>query len=158
MAKTRYWLIKSEPESYSIDDLSRDKKTCWSGVRNYQARNFMRDQMQVGDLLLFYHSSAEPAGVAGVAQVCKAAYPDFTAFDPKDDHYDPRSTKENPAWMMVDVKFVEKFPRLVSLSEIRKNPQLGTMLLLKRGQRLSVQPVEKRHFEIIQKMGRSFTS
>jgi len=154
MASARYWLMKSEPESYSIDDLKRDGKTHWDGVRNYQARNFMRDDMQVGDLVLFYHSNAEPPGVAGIAQVSKKAYPDFSAFDPKDKHYDPKSSKANPTWMMVDLEFVEKFLRLVSLQELRDHPKLGTLLVLKRAQRLSIQPVEKAHFEIIRKMGK----
>jgi predicted RNA-binding protein with PUA-like domain len=154
MPKIRYWLMKSEPEAYSIDDLKRDGKTYWDGVRNYQARNFMRDSMQPGDRVLFYHSNAEPPGVAGIAEVCKKAYPDFTAWDPKDKHYDPKSTKENPVWMMVDLKFVEKFPGVVPLQALRDHPKLGTMLVLKRAQRLSVQPVEKTHFEIIQKIAR----
>ncbi len=154
MASTRYWLMKSEPESYSIDDLKRVKKTHWDGVRNYQVRNFMRDQMKVGDQVLFYHSSAEPPGVAGLAQVCKAAYPDSTAWNPKDHHFDPKSDPAKPTWLMVDLKFVEKFPQFVSLQALRENPKLKDLLVLKRGQRLSVQPVEKAHFEIIRKMGR----
>ncbi|HKY62416.1 MAG TPA: EVE domain-containing protein [bacterium] len=149
-----YWLMKSEPESYSIDDLKRDKKTHWDGVRNYQVRNFMRDQMKVGDMVLFYHSSAEPPGVAGLAQIGKTGYPDPTAWDPKDHHYDPKSDPTNPTWLMVDVKFVEKFPHFVSLAELRANTKLKDLLVLKRGMRLSVQPVEKAHFEIIQKMGK----
>ena len=153
MAPLNYWLMKSEPESYSIDDLKRDKKTHWDGVRNYQVRNFMRDQMKVGDMVLFYHSSAEPPGVAGLAQISKTAYPDPTAWDPKDHHYDPKSDPKNPTWLMVDVKFVEKFPQFVSLSDLRANPKLKGLLVLKRGMRLSVQPVEKLHFEIIRKMG-----
>lgn len=110
--------------------------------------------MQVGDPVLFYHSNAEPPGVAGIAQVCKKAYPDFTAWDPKDRHFDPKSSKGNPIWMMVDIKFVEKFPHLVPLQALRDHPQLSTLLVLRRAQRLSVQPVEKAHFEIIRKMGR----
>jgi predicted RNA-binding protein with PUA-like domain len=154
MATPNYWLMKSEPESYSIDDLKRDKKTHWDGVRNYQARNFMRDQMKVGDMVLFYHSSAEPPGVAGLAQISKNAYPDPTAWDPKDHHYDPKSDPGNPSWFMVDLKFVGKFSRFVSLSDLRANPKLKDLLVLKRGMRLSIQPVEKSHFEIIQKMGK----
>jgi len=153
MSAPSYWLIKSEPESYSIDDLKRDKKTHWDGVRNYQARNMMRDQMKVGDWVLFYHSSAEPPGVAGLAQVCKTAYPDFTAWDPKNHHYDPKASPENPIWLMVDLKFVEKFPHFVSLQELRDHPKLKNLLVLKRGQRLSVQPVEKPDFELVRKMG-----
>ena len=154
MAPLNYWLMKSEPESYSIDDLKRDNKTHWDGVRNYQVRNFMRDQMKVGDMVLFYHSSAEPPGVAGLAQISKTGYPDPSAWDPKDHHYDPKSDPKNPTWLMVDVKFVEKFPHFVSLSTLRDNPQLKGLLVLKRGMRLSVQPVEKSHFDAIQKMGK----
>lgn len=147
--------MKSEPGSYSIDDLKQDKNTGWTGVRNFQARNFMRDQMQVGDRILFYHSNAEPSGVVGTAEVSKTGLPDPTAWDRKDSHYDPKSTPENPIWMMVEVKFIEKFPRTVSLQELRDDPRLRTMLVLKRGQRLSIQPVEKSHFEMIQKMGKA---
>ncbi|HEX5036887.1 MAG TPA: EVE domain-containing protein [bacterium] len=149
-----HWLAKTEPGSYSIDDLKRDKKTGWSGIRNYQARNYMRDAMKPGDLVLFYHSNAEPPGIAGIARVASKAYPDDTAFDPKDDHYDPKSTKEKPVWMMVDLQFVEKFGRLVSLDELRRHPRLGKMLVLKRGMRLSIQPVEADHFDIIRDLGR----
>src|SRR5436190_2235730 len=150
----RHWLIKSEPESYSIDDLKRDKKTHWDGVRNYQARNFMRDRMHLGDWVLFYHSSSEPSGVAGIAQICREAYPDPSAWDPTDHHYDPKSDPKNPAWVMVDIQFIEKFPKILSLQELRDRPKLKDLLVLKRGQRLSVQPVEKIHFEIIGKMAK----
>ena len=158
MPSARYWLMKSEPESYSIDDLKRDKRTHWDGVRNYQARNFMRDQMKAGDWVLFYHSGSEPPGVAGVARVCKEAYPDPTAWDPKDHHYDPKSDPKNPAWFMVDIQFVEKFPQVLSLQELRAHPKLKDLLVLKRGQRLSVQPVEKAHFEIVRNIGRQAKS
>ena len=134
---THYWLMKSEPESYSIDDLKRDGKTSWDGVRNYQARNFMRDGMKADDLVLFYHSSAEPPGVAGIAKISREAYPD----------------KKDPTWVMVDVAFVEKFPDVIPLETIRKEPRLKAMLVLKRGQRLSIQPVEKDHFELLRAMG-----
>lgn len=154
MAK-RYWLMKSEAGCYSIDDLKRDKTTPWDGVRNYQARNFMRDDMEVGDLVLFYHSNGEPPGVAGIASVAKKAYPDWTALDPKDQHFDPKSTKTNPIWMRVDLKFIEKFPHIVPLQALREHPKLHTLLVLRRAQRLSVQPVEKAHFEIIKKMGKT---
>jgi predicted RNA-binding protein with PUA-like domain len=145
--------MKTEPESYSIDDLARDKKTYWSGVRNYQARNFMRDSMKEGDLVLFYHSNATPSGVAGIARICKTGYPDFTAQDHDDHHYDPKSTEKNPIWFMVDVEFQQRFPNFVSLEDIKNNPSLSGMMVTKRGARLSVQPVEKKHFEIIKKMG-----
>src|SRR5690348_14287413 len=111
----RYWLMKTEPDVFSIDDLEKKKRAHWDGVRNFQARNFMRDQMKAGDLNLFYHSSTIPPGVAGLARVCREAYPDFTAWDKKSDFFDPRSTPEKPLWMMVDVEFVKKFPRLISL-------------------------------------------
>ncbi|MDO8608423.1 MAG: EVE domain-containing protein [Phaeospirillum sp.] len=150
---TQYWLMKSEPTSYSIDDLKRDKKTFWSGVRNFQARNFMRDQMKTGDLAFFYHSNAEPSGVAGIMRICKAGYADTTAFDPKDKHFDPKSIPTRPQWFMVDVQFVEKLPRFVSLEEIKRNPKLSGIMVAMRGSRLSIQPVSKAHFEIIQKMG-----
>ena|SRR3989338_4808131 len=151
---TRYWLIKSEPSSYSIDDLARDGNTFWSGVRNYQARNFMRDEMQLGDLILFYHSNAEPSGVAGIARVCKTAYPDFTAWDPADHHGDPKSTIDKPLWYMVDIEFIEKLPHLVSLAELKNEPYLSGMLVIKKGMRLSVQPVSELHFSTIRTMGK----
>ncbi len=132
-----FWLMKSEPGVYSIDDLKKDGKTCWDGVRNFQARNFMRDKMKRGDLVLFYHSNAEPPGVAGVARVCREGYPE-----------------KNPLWSMVDVEFVEKFPHFVPLEEIKAHPKLKGMLVVKRGMRLSVQPVDKKHFEIIRKLGK----
>lgn len=145
----QYWLVKSEPSSYSIDDLKKDRKTPWTGVRNYQARNFMRDGMQVGDLVLFYHSNAEPAGVAGVAKVASKAYPDETAFDKKSDYYDEKSTKENPRWMLVDIAFVKKFKEIIPLSVLRAEKKLGKMQLLAPGQRLSVMPVTKEEFDRI---------
>jgi predicted RNA-binding protein with PUA-like domain len=150
----RYWLIKSEPGTYSIDDLERDGATCWEGVRNYQARNMMRDEMRVGDLALFHHSSAKPAGVAGVARVCRESYPDDTAFDPESRYHDPKSSPDDPRWMMVDVEFVEKFPRVVSLEEMRGTKGLEEMPVLKRGMRLSVMPVTKAQFEIVRGLGR----
>lgn len=148
-----YWLMKSEPTTYSIDDLKRDKKTSWEGVRNYQARNFMRDQMKIGDLVLFYHSNAEPPGVAGLAKVCKLAHPDRSAWDPKSKYYDSKATPQNPIWMMVDIEFVQKFSSLVSLEVLKKTKGLSTMIVLQKGSRLSVQPVSKEHFEIVKKMG-----
>lgn len=155
MRKTiQYWLMKSEPALYSIDDLARDAKTCWDGVRNFQARNYMRDTMQIGDLALFYHSGAEPSGAVGVMQVCSGAYPDFTAWDSQNDHFDPQSTPELPRWFMVDVAFVEKFPHVVTLEAIKAEPHLQGILVAKRGMRLSIQPVSKEHFEVICEMGR----
>lgn len=151
----RYWLVKSEPGAYSVDDLERDRKTCWDGVRNYQARNFMRDDMKVGDMVLFYHSSSSPPGVVGLARVCREAYPDDTAWDPADSHHDPRSTPVAPVWMMVDIEFQEKFAEIVSLEELRARPDLDGLLVTRRGQRLSVQPVQKRHFDKIRKLGKA---
>lgn len=150
---SRYWLMKSEPMCFSIDDLKKQKQSPWDGVRNYQARNFMRDQMKIGDRILFYHSNANPPGVAGIAKVCSKPYPDFTALDPKEQHYDPKASDENPIWMMVDVCFVKKFDRLVPLKELRENKKLLEMPLLQKGCRLSVMPISKEHFEIIEKMG-----
>ena len=152
-AKVRHWLLKTEPTSYSIDDLQRDRRTSWNGVRNYQARNFMRDEMRIGDLVLIYHSSAAPPGVAGIARVCRAAYPDDTALDPDDSHYDAKATTDKPIWMMVDVEFVEKFPAVVSLPTLKATAKLEGMLVTKRGQRLSVQRVEPRHFKLVRALG-----
>ena len=135
----RCWLMKSEPEVFSIDALAEKGVAGWDGVRNYQARNFMKD-MRVGDKVLFYHSNAFPPGVAGLAEVAKTAYPDPTQFDPKDGHYDPKATPGKPVWFQVDVRFVKKFPRLLSLDELRGIPAIADMDLFRRS-RLSVQPV-----------------
>jgi len=136
-----FWLMKSEPGTYSIDDLERDKVAGWDGVRNYQARNFMRS-MAVGDEVLFYHSSAEPSAIVGLVKVARTAYPDPEQFDPKSDYFDPKSTRENPRWFQVDVRFVRRFPRPLPIAEVRRDAGLQDMVLLKRG-RLSVQPVTK---------------
>jgi predicted RNA-binding protein with PUA-like domain len=148
MAKqaVRYWLMKSEPDVFSIDDLARDGTTPWEGVRNYQARNHMRS-MSVGDLILFYHSSTTPPGVAGIGRVSREAYPDKTQFDPESEYFDPKSTKDDPRWSNVDVEMVEMLARLVTLEEIKTDAKLESMLVRRRGMRLSVQPVEKAHFE-----------
>lgn len=153
MSKQRYWLMKSEPNVYSIDDLKKERRACWDGVRNYQARNFMRDEMKIGDLVLYYHSNAKPPGVVGIAEVCREGYPDHTALDPKDSHYDPKSSKDNPTWMMVDLKFVEKFAEMVTLDKLKATASLDGMLVTRRGQRLSVQPVEAKHFKVVRKLG-----
>ncbi len=149
---TKYWLMKSEPGAYSIDDLVKDKKTHWDGVRNYQARNFMRDEMKIGDQVLFYHSNSKPTAVVGVCEVVKEGYPDFTAFDPEDSHYDPKSQADNPTWIMVDIKLIKKLKRPVTLEEIKANPKLQDMRLVQRGNRLSVMPVEKKEFNEILKL------
>lgn len=149
----KYWLIKSEPDCYSIDDFKKDKKADWSGVRNYQARNFMKE-MRVGDLALFYHSSTEPKAVVGVAKVVKEAHADTTGFDKKSEYYEPKATKENPIWYMVTFAFQSKFKTGVNLGQIKLNPKLAGMLLTQQGSRLSVQPVSPAHFETIQKLGK----
>jgi predicted RNA-binding protein with PUA-like domain len=136
----RHWLFKSEPESYSIDDLERDGRTEWSGVRNFQARNNMQE-MRVGDLGFFYHSNAKPPGIVGICKVVAEAHPDSTQFEKSSEYYDPSSGRANPKWWCVDVGFVERLPRMISLDELRTIPELEYMPLLRRGQRLSVQPV-----------------
>ena len=144
----QYWLMKSEPGDYSIDDLERDGTEHWDGIRNYQARNLMRDQMQIGDRVLFYHSNAQPPGVVGIAEIASGPYADHTQFDPNEKYYDPKSDPDDPRWIMIDVRFVEKLPRLVSLPELRGYPELVDMVLLNRS-RLSVQPVAKAEYEFI---------
>lgn len=152
----RRWLIKSEPRVFSFDDLlaAPGHTTGWDGVRNYQARNYMRDGMRVGDLVLFHHSNSDPAGIAGVAEVVRAAYPDPTAFDPTHPHHDPASRPEAPTWLMVDVRAIERFPTLVTLGRLRATPELVGMELLRRGSRLSVHSVRPEEFEIVCAIGR----
>jgi len=145
----KYWLMKSEPSDYSIDDLKRDKIEPWDGVRNYQVRNMMRDDMQVGDIALFYHSNTQEIGVVGVMKIVSKAYPDPTQFDPKSLHPDPKSDPDNPRWLCVDVRFMRKFPRIVSLSEIKECKSLADMRLVQKGNRLSVMPINKKHFDKI---------
>jgi len=147
----RYWLMKSEPEAYSIDMLARDKTAPWTGVRNYQARNFMRDQMAKGDKVLFYHSSCDEPGIVGIAEVCKLAYPDETQFDRKSDYFDPKATRDNPRWLHVDVKFVKK-TRVISLDELRTHKALANMRVLARGNRLSITPVDPSEWDYINKI------
>ena len=151
----RYWLMKVEPSAYSIDDLARDGCTSWEGVRNYQARNFMRDQMQVGDGVLFYASNADPSGVTGLAEIARAAYPDAYAWKKGHTYFDAASTPEKPLWYSVDIRFVERFPRVVSLDTLKSTPGLEDMVVTKKGSRLSIQPVTKREFDIVTKLGRS---
>jgi predicted RNA-binding protein with PUA-like domain len=155
MATTRsYWLIKSEPDVFSIEALKRDGQTPWEGVRNYQARNHLR-AMKLGDLALFHHSNAKPPGVAGVARICREAYPDDAQFDPASPYHDPDSPPDNPRWSRVDVEFVEQFPALVSLDTLKEDESLEGMLVTKRGMRLSVQPVEAAHFKRVLRLGKS---
>ena len=149
METQRYWLMKSEPNSYSIDDLKREKKTFWDGVRNYQARNTMRDDMRPGDLAFFYHSGGDAPGIAGVMEIIKKGYPDHTQFDPDEKHFDPKSPADNPRWMMVDVKFRKKFDRPIPLSELKETPGLEQMIVNQRGSRLSVQPVTPEEWNIV---------
>jgi predicted RNA-binding protein with PUA-like domain len=151
----KYWLMKSEPDVFSFEDLKkRPKKTePWNGVRNYQARNFMRDEMQVGDLILFYHSSCEVPGVAGIAKVASAPYPDSTQFDSKSEYYDPKATKETPRWFLVDVTYEMDLDKHVSLEEIKEQKHLAEMRLLQKGNRLSILPVTKEEFNYIRKLG-----
>ena len=148
---TKYWLMKSEPGTYSIDDLERDGSEPWDGVRNYQARNFMRD-MAKGDLAIFYHSSAQPTGAVGVCRICREAYPDPTQFNKKSQYYDAKSSKEDPRWSLVDVEFVEKFGETVSLQALKEDAALEGMTVTQKGSRLSVQPVDKVHFKRVVKM------
>ena len=148
----QYWLMKSEPTAYSIDDLKRDKRTAWEGVRNYQARNFMK-QMQAGDRVLFYHSSSNPMGVLGTAKVVEAAHADQSQFDKKDSHFDPKATKEKPIWYCVDIVFVEKFAQPVLLGAIKADAALRGIMVAAPGSRLSVQPVSEKHFNVIRGLG-----
>ncbi len=149
----QYWLLKSEPETFSIDDLAAaaGKTSCWDGVRNYQVRNFMRDTMRASDQAFFYHSSCAVPGIAGIVTISKAAYPDHTQFDAKHAHYDPHSKPEAPRWLMMDVKLQRKFKRIVTLDELRQHggKQLKELLILKRGNRLSVTPVSKQEWQFI---------
>jgi predicted RNA-binding protein with PUA-like domain len=155
MAKEqKFWLVKTEPESFSIQHLAKQPKqtTCWSGVRNYQARNFMRDEMKLGDRVLVYHSSTDEPAVVGTATIARESYPDQTAWDKKDDHYDAASTQENPRWFMVDIKFEQIFGAPLPLAKLRGLAALKNMELLRKGSRLSVQPVRKSEFEAILKL------
>jgi predicted RNA-binding protein with PUA-like domain len=144
----KYWLVKTEPHVYSIDDLSRDRVTSWTGVRNYQARNFLR-QMEVGDMVLVYHSNAEPPGVVGVAEVVSAAKPDPTQFDRASEYFDPAATVVKPRWFSPDLGFAKKLPAMVPLEVLRNTKSLEGLLLLQRGSRLSVIPVSREHFDLI---------
>lgn len=154
MVSKSFWLLKSEPDVFSIDDLAKakGKTTHWDGVRNYQARNFLRDSIKIGDGVLFYHSNSEPSAIAGIAEVVKEGYPDHTAFDPKDMHFDPKSKKETPTWYMVDIKHVETFKEPISLERLRLEPKLEKMALLQKGSRLSVQPVSKDEWQTVLKI------
>lgn len=147
--RPRYWLLKSEPGAFSIDDLKRRRREPWDGVRNYQARNFMRDGMHVGDRLFFYHSNCAETGIVGIAEVASAAYPDPTQFDPASAHFDPGSSRAQPRWVLIDVKFIRKFSRTIRLDELKGHPALASMPLLRKGNRLSVLPVDAAQWEYI---------
>ena len=147
-----YWLIKSEPDAFSIDDLKNapGKKDHWDGIRNYQARNFIRDQMQKGDLAFFYHSNCKPPGIVGICEIVSGAYPDHTAFDPNEKYFDPKSDPGNPRWLMMDVKYRRKTRRMISLDEIKQHAaQLDDFPLIRRGNRLSIMPVSRKHWDFI---------
>lgn len=146
-----YWLMKSEPEVFGIDDLyQRPGQTeHWDGVRNYQARNMMRDAMKLGDQVFFYHSNCAVPGIVGIMEIVKEGYPDDTAFDPDNPHFDPKSHPEKPSWMMVDVKYRQKFARTISLNELKQHPELADMVLLRRGNRLSIMPVSPEQWQFI---------
>lgn len=148
----KHWLMKSEPTDFSIQDLKKEKRALWTGVRNYQARNFMTKEMEVGDRVIFYHSNATPPCAAGLARVSGKAVADPTAFDPKSDYFDPKATKENPIWFCVEVAFEKAFKRPVALDEMRKAKKLQTMVLLQKGSRLSVQPVTSQEFAAVLEM------
>jgi predicted RNA-binding protein with PUA-like domain len=154
MSPANYWLVKTEPDVFSIQDLAQapGRTTCWDGVRNYQARNMLRDQMKLGDRVLIYHSSTEPMAIVGTAQIVKEGYPDHTAWDKKNPHFDPNSTPDNPCWYMVDFQLEKTFAPPLTLAELRKVPALKKMELLRKGSRLSVQPVRKEEFEAILKL------
>lgn len=154
MPAKRHWLMKVEPSAYTIADLERDGRTGWEGVRNYKARNYLRDEIQVGDGVLFYASNAEPSGVTGIAEVLRAGYPDPLQFKKGHEYVDPKATAEAPIWYSVDIGFVERFPDVVPLADLKANPALRGMLVIKRGMRLSVQPVTPEEFEEVRRMGR----
>jgi len=153
--KKRYWLFKSEPDVYSLADLKKDKKTYWEGVRNYQARNLLRDEVKPGDGVLFYHSNMKPMEIAGTAKVLKGGYPDPDQFDPGSKYYDPKSDPDDPRWYVVDIGFEEEFPQPVTRDELKEMPELADMMVLRRGARLSVQPVEPDEWKAIVKRGRA---
>ncbi|MGI9232474.1 MAG: EVE domain-containing protein [Woeseiaceae bacterium] len=144
-----YWLMKSEPDAYSIDDLERDGREMWDGIRNYQARNMMRDDMNIGDEIFFYHSSCKEPGIVGIAKVVSEPYPDPTQFDRKSKYFDAKSKKDDPRWCLVDVEFVRKTTRTITLTEIKEEKSLGDMILTRKGNRLSIMPVARKHWNKI---------
>ena len=149
-----YWLMKSEPTSFSIDTLQKKKKTPWDGVRNYKARNMMRDDMKIGDLAFFYHSNCPIPGIVGIMEVVSNAYPDPTQFDPESQYFDPKATKAKPIWFLVDLQFKEKFSEIISLERLRAAPYLSDLWILRKGSRLSITPVTAMQWKDILKMGK----
>jgi predicted RNA-binding protein with PUA-like domain len=154
----QYWLFKSEPNAYSFDDLVRDRVAEWDGVRNFQVRNWLKDDIKAGDRVLFYHSTTPPVGVVGTARVVRDGYPDHTAWDPASEHPDPRSTPDKPIWYMVDIEPERKFDEIVTLDEMRTVPELRDMMTLKRGNRFSITPVTKEEFDTIVRLGTGTSS
>ena len=150
MTNINYWLMKSEPDVFSIDDLAKKNRSGWDGVRNYQARNYMRDNMKIGDIVLFYHSSCEVPGIAGIAKVCKESHPDPSQFDKKSEYYDEKATKENPRWYMVEVEFVKKLSKIITLQDLKNTNGLENMPVVQKGSRLSINPVTANEYKIIQ--------
>ena len=144
-----HWLMKSEPDAYSIDDLENDGRDMWDGIRNYQARNMMRDDMKIGDEVFFYHSNCKEPGIVGIARVVSEPYPDPTQFDPDSKYFDPKSDMENPRWCLVDVEFVRKLDRPITLAELRGHPGLDGLVLTRKGNRLSIMPVSDKHWDLI---------
>lgn len=157
MIKSKYWLMKSEPLSYSIEDLQRDGFTTWDGVRNYQVRNMIRDQMRPGDLAIFYHSNAKPPGAAGLCRICGSPEPDASQWDPTSPYFDKKVKPGMPIWLTVEIEFVEKFSRMISLEELKSNHQLKNLLILKKGNRLSVTPLQEEEFFVICQLARQDT-
>ncbi|MFM2163784.1 MAG: hypothetical protein RL325_221 [Planctomycetota bacterium] len=153
-----FWLLKCEPEVYSIRDLARDRRTGWEGVRNYQVRNFMRDAMSPGDMGIFYHSNADPSGAAGVVEILRKGLPDPTQFDPRSEYHDPKSDRADPAWLMCEVGFIEAFDELVPLETLRAQPELAEMAILRRGNRLSITPLTPTEFRLIRRLGQGLRS
>ncbi len=148
----KYWLMKNEPQAFSIDDLERVDVEPWDGIRNYQVRNYIRDQMSVGDQAFFYHSSCKIPGIVGTMRIVSEAYPDHTAFDPDEHYYDPKSNPEKPTWLMVDVKFESKLNELIPLQQLRQYAELSDMRILQKGNRLSITPLDKKHWDFIQQL------
>ena len=150
----QYWLFKSEPEAYSIADLAREptRTTFWDGVRNYQARNFLRDTIRLGDRVLFYHSNADPMAIVGTAEIVKAGYPDHTAFDPQDHHFDPKSNSDAPTWFMVDVRLLQVFPKPVTRDDLKACIDLRQMMVIRPGARLSIQPVTAAEWRVVHRL------